>query len=61
MPDDFPARLKELCDRHGILYVDDEVQSGGPHRPGLGDRALGVEPDLLVSGSRWAADSRSRR
>jgi 4-aminobutyrate aminotransferase/(S)-3-amino-2-methylpropionate transaminase len=28
MPPDFPARLRELCDRYGILYVDDEVQSG---------------------------------
>ena len=28
MPRDFPPRLRELCDRHGILYVDDEVQSG---------------------------------
>ena len=25
---DFPPRLKELCERHGILYVDDEVQAG---------------------------------
>src|SRR5512146_2421756 len=28
MPADFPARLRELCDAHGILWVDDEVQSG---------------------------------
>jgi len=28
MPEDFPARLAELCAEHGILYVDDEVQSG---------------------------------
>src|ERR687895_1060355 len=28
MPPDFPARLHELCRAHGILYVDDEVQSG---------------------------------
>ena len=41
MTPDFPARLAEICARHGILYVDDEVQSGHrPHRPGLGDRAL---------------------
>src|SRR5207248_658539 len=24
MPEDFPRRLKEVCDEHGILYVDDE-------------------------------------
>src|SRR6187455_2354293 len=27
MPDDFPARLAELCRERGALYVDDEVQS----------------------------------
>jgi 4-aminobutyrate aminotransferase / (S)-3-amino-2-methylpropionate transaminase / 5-aminovalerate transaminase len=52
MPPDYLRRLAELCRRHGILWVDDEVQSGvgrtGPmwaveHHDGL-------EPDLLVSG-----------
>src|SRR5256886_8124989 len=28
MPADFPRRLKEICEQHGILYVDDEVQAG---------------------------------
>src|SRR5919198_1873923 len=28
MPDGFPRQLKELCEQHGILYVDDEVQAG---------------------------------
>ena len=28
MTPDFPQRLQELLDAHGILYVDDEVQSG---------------------------------
>src|ERR671937_1209516 len=28
MPQDFPRQLKELCEEHGILYVDDEVQAG---------------------------------
>jgi 4-aminobutyrate aminotransferase len=51
MPDDFPRRLKELCDRHGILYVDDEVQSGvGRSGPVWAIEHYGVEPDLLVSG-----------
>jgi 4-aminobutyrate aminotransferase/(S)-3-amino-2-methylpropionate transaminase len=27
-PKDFMARLRELCDRHGILLVADEIQSG---------------------------------
>ncbi len=51
MPPDFPARLKELCARYGILYVDDEVQSGvGRTGPVWAIEHYGVEPDLLVSG-----------
>jgi 4-aminobutyrate aminotransferase/(S)-3-amino-2-methylpropionate transaminase len=51
MPFDFPPRLKELCERHGILYVDDEVQSGvGRTGPVWAIEHYGVEPDLLVSG-----------
>ena len=51
MPADYPARLRELCDRHGILYVDDEVQSGvGRTGPVWAIEHYGVEPDLLVSG-----------
>jgi 4-aminobutyrate aminotransferase/(S)-3-amino-2-methylpropionate transaminase len=51
MPDDFPRRLKELCEAHGILYVDDEVQSGiGRTGPVWAIERYGVEPDLVVSG-----------
>ncbi|HEX6702285.1 MAG TPA: 4-aminobutyrate--2-oxoglutarate transaminase [Gaiellaceae bacterium] len=52
MPPDFPARLAELCAGHGILYVDDEVQSGvGRTGPVWTiEHYDGVEPDLLVSG-----------
>jgi 4-aminobutyrate aminotransferase / (S)-3-amino-2-methylpropionate transaminase / 5-aminovalerate transaminase len=51
VPEDFPRRLKELCERHGILYVDDEVQSGvGRTGPVWAIEHYGVEPDLLVSG-----------
>src|SRR5919109_131149 len=51
MPPDFPPRLRELCDRHGILYVDDEVQSGaGRTGPMWAIEHYGAEPDLLVSG-----------
>jgi 4-aminobutyrate aminotransferase len=51
MPDDFPRRLKEICEQHGILYVDDEVQSGvGRTGPVWAIEHYGVEPDLLVSG-----------
>ena len=52
MPLDYPARLAELCSRHGILYVADEVQSGvGRTGPMWAiEHYDGVEPDLLVSG-----------
>jgi 4-aminobutyrate aminotransferase / (S)-3-amino-2-methylpropionate transaminase / 5-aminovalerate transaminase len=51
MPSDFPGRLKELCDTHGILYVDDEVQAGvGRTGPVWAIEHYGVTPDLLVSG-----------
>jgi len=51
MPDDFPPRLKEICERHGILYVDDEVQSGvGRTGPVWAIEHYGVEPDLMVTG-----------
>jgi 4-aminobutyrate aminotransferase / (S)-3-amino-2-methylpropionate transaminase / 5-aminovalerate transaminase len=51
MPPDFPPRLKELCAKHGILYVDDEVQAGvGRTGPVWAIEHYGVEPDLLVSG-----------
>ena len=51
MPEDFPRRLDELCERHGILYVDDEVQAGvGRTGPVWAIERYGVEPDLLVSG-----------
>jgi 4-aminobutyrate aminotransferase / (S)-3-amino-2-methylpropionate transaminase / 5-aminovalerate transaminase len=51
MTPDFPKRLQELLDQHGILYVDDEVQSGcGRTGPVWAIENWGVEPDLLVSG-----------
>jgi 4-aminobutyrate aminotransferase/(S)-3-amino-2-methylpropionate transaminase len=51
MPDDFPRRLRGVCEQHGILYVDDEVQSGvGRTGPVWAIERYGVEPDLVVSG-----------
>jgi 4-aminobutyrate aminotransferase len=51
LPDDFPARLAELCHEHGALFVDDEVQSGvGRTGPVWAIERYGVKPDLLVSG-----------
>ena len=51
MPADYLARLRELCDRHGIVFVADEVQSGvGRTGPLWAIEHSGVRPDLLVSG-----------
>ena len=51
MPADYLARLRELCDAHGILFVADEVQSGvGRTGPMWAIEHSGVAPDLLVSG-----------
>jgi 4-aminobutyrate aminotransferase len=51
MPPDFPARLRALCDEHGILYVDDEVQTGMCRTgPLWAIEHYGVEPDLMTTG-----------
>ena len=51
MPPDFPRRLKEICEAHAILFVDDEVQAGvGRTGPVWAIEHYGVEPDLIVSG-----------
>jgi 4-aminobutyrate aminotransferase / (S)-3-amino-2-methylpropionate transaminase / 5-aminovalerate transaminase len=51
MPADFVQALKQICKRHGILYVADEVQSGcGRTGPPWAIEHLNVEPDLIVSG-----------
>jgi 4-aminobutyrate aminotransferase len=52
MPPDYLTRLAEVCRRHGILFVADEVQAGvGRTGPMWAiEHYDGVEPDLLVSG-----------
>ncbi len=51
MPPEFVRALRALCDTHGIVYVDDEVQSGcGRTGTVWAIERYDVEPDLLVSG-----------
>jgi 4-aminobutyrate aminotransferase len=51
MPPEFLRALKDLCERHGIVYVDDEVQAGcGRTGAVWAIEHYGIEPDLLVSG-----------
>lgn len=46
--DDFFPRLRELCDKHGILLIVDEIQSGiGRTGKWLGIQHWGVEPDIV--------------
>jgi len=51
MAPEFPRELKELCEQYGILYVDDEVQSGvGRTGAVWAIEHYEIEPDLLASG-----------
>ena len=49
-PASFLPALRELCDRHGILLVADEVQSGiGRTGKMFACEHVGVEPDILLT------------
>ncbi len=48
--DDFLIRLRELCDRHGILLIADEVQSGAGRTGKMwAIQHWDVEPDILLT------------
>src|SRR3954469_18696257 len=48
--DDFLSRLRELCDRHGILLIADEVQSGAGRSGKMwAIQHWDVEPDILLT------------
>src|SRR5258705_11627915 len=51
MTPDFPKRIQEILDEYGILYVNDEVQSGcGRTGPVWAIEHYDAQPDLTVSG-----------
>ena len=49
--DDYLPGVKALCEKHGALYIADEVQTGlGRTGHFWGVDAWGIEPDMLVTG-----------
>jgi 4-aminobutyrate aminotransferase len=55
-PDGWLAALRDLCDRHGILLIADEVQSGmGRTGKMWAIEHAGVEPDIVISGKGIAS------
>ncbi|MGH2636200.1 MAG: aminotransferase class III-fold pyridoxal phosphate-dependent enzyme, partial [Actinomycetota bacterium] len=55
-PDGWFGYLRELCDRHGILLVADEVQSGmGRTGKMWAIEHFGVEPDVVLAGKGIAS------
>jgi 4-aminobutyrate aminotransferase len=54
--DGFLAGLRELCDRHGILLIADEIQSGAGRTGTMwAIEHWGVEPDILLSAKGLAS------
>jgi adenosylmethionine-8-amino-7-oxononanoate aminotransferase len=50
-PEDYLRRAREICDRHGVLLIADEVMSGfGRTGRFFGVEWSGVAPDLLTCG-----------
>ena len=56
MPAEFIRGLKALCEEHGILYIDDEVQAGMGRTGKLwAIEHSGVVPDLMTVGKSLAS------
>jgi taurine--2-oxoglutarate transaminase len=48
-PDDYWPRMREICDKYGILLIDDEVMSGfGRTGKWFGIDHWGVTPDIMT-------------
>jgi len=55
-PKDYLKRLKEICDKHGIVLILDEVQTGfGRTGTLFASEQFGVEPDLMPVAKSIAA------
>jgi 4-aminobutyrate aminotransferase/(S)-3-amino-2-methylpropionate transaminase len=51
-PKEFYAKVTKICKKHGVIYVDDEIQTGAGRTGKMWavQHWPGVEPDMLVSG-----------
>ncbi|MCZ8515024.1 aspartate aminotransferase family protein [Paenibacillus filicis] len=55
-PEDYYKRIKEICDRHDILFIADEVMTGIARTGAMfGMEHFGVEPDLMALGKGMSA------
>ncbi|GAA1669971.1 acetyl ornithine aminotransferase family protein [Kribbella yunnanensis] len=55
-PAGWMARLRELCDKHGILLIADEVQSGAGRTGKMwAIEHTGVQPDILITAKGLAS------
>jgi len=55
-PPEYPKRLKKLADKHGLLLIDDEVQSGmGRTGKWFAIEHWDVEPDIICSAKGLAS------
>lgn len=54
-PDGFLRRVQEICKRHGILLIADEIQAGlGRTGRMYASEHFGIEPDILLTGKALA-------
>lgn len=50
-PEDYARRAREICTRHGVLYIDDEIMTGfGRTGRWFAIEWAGVVPDILTCG-----------
>ena len=50
-PEDYARKAREICSRHGVVYIDDEVMTGfGRTGAFFGIEWSGVSPDLVTCG-----------
>ena len=50
-PEEYARKAREICDRHDVVYIDDEVMTGfGRTGTWFGIEPSGVRPDLVTCG-----------